>query len=144
MKKIFLAAAILAFGFNAFAGPGIDEKVLNAFSRTFQNAQDVSWTELQGSYQVSFTQLAVSSKITYDTQGNIIKTIRYYKEEQLPLLIVSNLKKRFVGQSIFGVVEESSDAGTIYHITLESNKQWTKVRADSYGTLSVEKKFNKA
>ena len=144
MKKIFLATMILAFGTTAFAGPGVDEKVLSAFTRAFQNATNVNWTESESEYQVSFNQMTVSSKITYDRQGNIIKTLRYYKEEQLPLLVLSNLKKKFEGQEIFGVVEESSVDGTIYHVTLESKKNWTTVRADGYGTLTVEKKFNKA
>jgi hypothetical protein len=145
MKKILLAAAFAISSLSLFAaGPGVDEKVLEAFNKTFRNAQDVSWTEMEDTYQVSFKQNTITSKITYDRRGNIVKTLRYYFEEQLPLLVLSRIKNKYSGKSVHGVVEVSSEAGTFYHITLEDEKNWMEIKADNFGNLSVEKKFRKA
>jgi hypothetical protein len=145
MKKIILAALVTLGSLNLFAaGPGVDEKVLEAFNKTFKNATNVSWTTLDQAYQVRFEQNQITSKITYDMNGIIIRTLRYYGEEQLPILVLTNVKNRFTDKKIYGVVEESSQSGTYYHITLEGPKNWLDVKADAYGTVTVEKKFRKA
>jgi hypothetical protein len=146
MKKIILAAVILTSSLQLLAaGPlPVDEKILNEFNKTFQRAQEVSWSELPGGYEVKFKQDEVIVKITYDKDGAILKTLRYYSEEQLPIIVLAKVKDRFKEQKVFGVVEESSLEGTYYHITLEDEKNWTMVKADGTGSMSVEKRFKKA
>src|SRR5690349_7458819 len=100
MKKILFAALLSLGSLSLFAaaGPGVDEKILASFNKTFTNAEEVSWTELSDSYQVSFKQNMVASKITYDKQGNIVKTLRYYFEDQLPIMILSKVKNKYAGK----------------------------------------------
>lgn len=144
MKKIFLAAIVFAFSFSAMASDGPNEKVLEAFHKTFPHVKDVAWTENEHSFEVKFKQNEILSKVTYDTDGNIIKTLRYYYEQQLPLLVLAKVKAKFAEKKIFGVTEESSDAGTYYHIVLEDEKHWINITADVYGGVRVDKKYNKA
>jgi hypothetical protein len=147
MKKILFAAVLVigsALRSLAAEDPGVNEKVLEAFNKTFQNVKDVSWIENESSYEVRFKQDEITSKITYDKLGNIVSTLRYYYEDKLPLMILTRVKQKYADKKIFGVVEESSDQGTFYHITLEDEKTWTNLKADSYANLSVEKKFRKA
>ena len=132
-----------AFSFKAMADDP-SQKVLDAFHKTFPNVKDVAWTENQHSYEVKFKQNEILSKVTYDLDGNIVKTLRYYYEQNLPLLVLSKVKSKFNGKKIFGVTEESSDNGTYYHIILEDEKHWVNVTADSYGSIRVDKKYNKA
>ena len=145
MKKIILAAFALVCSLGLYANdPGVDEKVLDAFNKTFQNAEDVSWTTTGDAYQVKFKQNDISSRVYYDKEGNILKTYRYYYEQGLPLLVLSKIKSKHADKKIFGVVEVSSEEGTFYHVTLESDKHWLEVKADSYGSLTLEKKLKKA
>lgn len=146
MKQIILAAFALVCSLSLFANdPGVDEKVLDAFNKTFQNAEQVSWsTAGDQMYEVKFKQNEISSRVYYDKQGNILKTYRYYYENQLPLMVLSKVKSRYADRSIFGVVEVSSDEGTIYHITMQDEKHWYEVKADQYGALYQIKKFKKS
>jgi uncharacterized protein YkuJ len=144
MKKIFLAAIVFAFSFSAMAKEEPNEKVLEAFNKTFTHVKDVAWTENEHSYEVKFKQNEILSKVTYDKDGNIIQTLRYYYEQQLPLLVLAKVKAKFSDKKIFGVTEESSDAGTYYHIILEDEKHWVNITADVYGGIKVDKKFDKA
>ena len=146
MKKIILAAFALVSSLSLLANdPGVDEKVLDAFNKTFQNAQDVSWSEAgEFAYEVKFKQNEIPSRVYYDKEGNILKTYRYYYEKQLPLLVLSKVKKRFADKSVYGVVEVSSEEGTFYHITLEDDKTWTEVKSDTFGAMTITKKFKKA
>jgi len=144
MKKYFLLAAIaFAFSFRAMADDP-NEKVLSAFNKTFPHVKDVAWTENENSYEVKFKQNEILSKITYDKEGNIIRTLRYYYEQQLPILVLSKVKSKFSDKKIFGVTEESSDNGTFYHIVLEDEKNWINITADTFGSIKVDKKFRKA
>ena len=145
MKKIILAAFALVCSLGLFANdPGVSEKVLDAFNKTFQNAEEVSWSEAgENSFEVKFKQNEISSRVYYDKDGIILKTYRYYHEQQLPLMILSKVKSRYAEKSIFGVVEVSSDEGTTYHITLEDEKHWTLIKADNFGAITVDKKFRK-
>lgn len=143
MKKIFLAALVFVFGFTAMATDP-NEKVLEAFKKTFKNVEEVAWTENPNSYEVKFKQNEILSKVTYDKEGNILRTLRYYHEEQLPLLVLSKVKSKFSDKKIFGVTEEASQEGTFYHITLEDEKNWVQITSDIYGAIKVDKKFKKA
>lgn len=143
MKKILLAAIVFASGFSAMADDP-NQKVLDAFNKTFPQVKEVAWTENEHSYEVKFKQNEILSKVTYDMNGNIIKTLRYYYEQNLPLLVLSKVKSKFNDKKIFGVTEESSEEGTYYHIILEDEKHWINITADSYGGIKVNKKFNKA
>jgi hypothetical protein len=144
MKKIFLAALITVCTMTAFASDPVDAKVLESFNKTFKNVTNVSWSTSEYTYEVRFEQNKVTAKITYDRSGNIIKTMRYYTEEKLPLIVLTKVKNKYTDKKIFGVVEESSEDGTYYHITLEDAKNWLNVKVDSYGSMSVESKFKKA
>ena len=145
MKKILFAAVVSLFTLHLFAAdPGIDEKVLNAFNKTFKNAENVSWSTSKYTYEVRFVQNQITAKITYDREGNILRSLRYYGEDQLPILVLTKVKNRFTDKRIYGVVEESSEEGTYYHITLEDEKNWLDVKSDNYGSITIEKKFRKA
>ena len=144
MKQILLAAVIaMSFSFTARADDP-NQKVLDAFNKTFQNVKEVAWTENDHSFEVKFKQNEILSKVTYDTDGNIVRTLRYYYEDNLPLLVVSKVKSKFNDKKIFGVTEESSEDGTFYHIVLEDEKHWINITADSYGTIRVDNKYKKA
>jgi uncharacterized protein YkuJ len=147
MKKIILAAAaLIAFSAKMFAGtdPIVGEKVLEAFKKTFLNVKEVSWSEMPQAYEVKFKQDQITARVTYDRDGNILKTIRYYSENQLPILVLTKLKNKYSDKKVFGVTEVSSDEGVYYHIVLEDEKDWTNVKADSYGSMTVESKLKKA
>jgi len=144
MKKIILAAAVLMSTIVTFAkDPGVNEKVLDAFSKTFSDVKDVSWSEKQETYEVSFKQNSTQVRVNYDKEGNIINTLRYYTEEHLPLIVLSKIKTKFADKSIFGVTEVSSEEGTYYHVVLEDASSWVEVKSDVFGSVSVTRKSKK-
>jgi hypothetical protein len=146
MKKILLTAATALFTLALFASEPvkINEKVIEAFQKSFKHAKNVSWHEYQNFYEVKFLHNAVDSRITYDTEGNILRTIRYYGEDQLPLFVKAKLQNRFKDKKVFGVTELAVEGGLDYYIVLEDATKWTHVKCDAVGNMSVYKKYNKA
>ena len=146
MKKILIAAALF-LSMSAFATPEnvtVNEKVLTAFNQVFKNAQQAVWHEENNRFEVQFRQDETTVKVLYDAEGNMLESLRYYNEAQLPMLIRAKLKKEFAGKTVFGVTEHAANNEVVYHITLQDEKNWTMVVADSGANLQVEKKYKKA
>lgn len=143
MKQLMITTAIALSTLVAFAaGPG--PKVQQAFMSTFQYAKDVKWGEHDNRYEASFMLSDIRYNVVYDENGNIVCANRYYREQNLPLVIRTGLEKRFSGKKIFGVTEFSTDQGIAYYIILEDPTSWINVKADLDGRIKVESKFRKA
>lgn len=145
MKKFFLIASLLIALQSFAAGPvTVNEKVLAAFNLTFKDVQGAVWSELGNYFEVAFKRNNVLSRIQYDVEGNMMQTTRYYGEQNLPLMLLAKLQKRYAGKKVFGVTEVCTDEGTLYHIILEDATNWTIVRASLYGDMYVHQKYRKA
>ena len=145
MKKLIILTCLFAtLSVAASNPPEVSEKVLKAFNETFVKATDVVWHETQNLYEASFKQSEIISRAIYDTQGNLLRTTRYYSQENLPIHILTKIQKKYAGRSIYGVTELSMGDEVSYHITLQDDKNWYIVESDSWGTLEQTKKFRKA
>ncbi len=146
MKKIILSIATALFSIIAFADApvAVSEKALFAFNQSFKDAKEVVWSEYENFYEVKFMHNTVRSWISYDQEGNVLKSRRYYYEDMLPLFIKAKINKRYSDKKIYGVTEMASDAEVSYYIMLEDDKSWLTIKSDSYGNMSTYEKFKKA
>jgi len=145
MKKLIIFTCLFAaLSATASNPPEVSEKVLKAFSETFMKATEVVWHEVQNLYEASFKQSEVISRAIYDQDGNLLRTTRYYSQENLPINILTKLQKRFAGKSVYGITELSTDDEVSYHITMQDEKNWYIIKADNWGGLELEKKYKKA
>ena len=139
-----LALAITVFSIYTYAADTtVSQKVLDAFTKAFPAAESPNWSELGDFFEVSFKQGTITSKVTYDKDANVIKTMRSYSQENLPIMILAKVMNKYGDKKINGVTEECSEEGVNYYITLEDDKNWTEVKSDSIGNLSVQKKYKK-
>jgi acyl-CoA synthetase (AMP-forming)/AMP-acid ligase II len=145
MKKLIIFTCLFAaLSATASNPPEVSEKVLKAFNETFMKATEVVWHEVQNLYEASFKQSEVISRAIYDQDGNLLRTTRYYSQENLPINILTKLQKRFAGKSVYGITELSTDDEVSYHITMQDEKNWYIIKADNWGGLELEKKYKKA
>ena len=150
MKKlILLAASALLFASTSFANvdpdrEDVNQKVLKAFEATFPVVTEVKWKEYSDYYSASFKQNTIQTEVRYDKEGNFLSSLRYYKEDMLPLSVLTQIKKRFSDKSIFGVTELTVGNEVGYFVTLEDAKSWMVVKADQSGNIQVHEKFRKA
>jgi hypothetical protein len=99
---------------------------------------------MDDSYEASFKQNDISCRVLFDSDGNITKSIRYYGGKNLPIFIQSKLQKKFADKTVFGVTELSGNDQLTYHIVLENATEFYHVQSDSYGNITIDKKFKKA
>jgi hypothetical protein len=128
---------------NGFEAGSASEKLLYSFLNTFPLAEHAKWTEDTKGYFVSFTQAGILSKVAYDLQGDFIYALRYYKEENLPLAILLEMREKFTGKKIFGVTELSTPTNTTYYLKLEDAKNWYTVQVTTSGDVTIKNSLKK-
>ncbi len=138
MKRLFVVLASLLFTLNSFAKDPvkIDDQLLKTFALQFPHAQKVVWKELDEAYIVSFIEDGIRLKVAYLRTGEITHFLRYYLEENMPLDIRLDIKKKYPGKEIYGITEENitstseNRSRTVYYITLEDDTSWVTIKAE--------------
>jgi hypothetical protein len=146
MKKISIALFAILIAASSFAStnPGPNDAVLKVFTATFPHAEGVEWFENSDHFLVNFKEGGILTKITYDKDGNFMNSIRYYESKNLPINILTAVKKKYSDKKIIGVTELTSQDGLSYHIKLEDDKMLYTVKASPEANLDVVEKFKKA
>lgn len=151
MKKLFVLFSALLIIFTSFGNTPvkIDDQILQTFAVQFPHAQKVIWQESDESYIVTFIEDGIRVRIVYLRNGSINHFLRYYLEENLPLDIRLNIKKKFPGRTIHGVIEENivsnieNRSRTFYYVKLEDENSWLTIKTERHKKLKVVEKLNK-
>jgi hypothetical protein len=151
MKKFFILISAVVMGVQSYAFyPGeIDQKIQKTFDLSFPNAKDVSWLDYPKSYEVSFVQNGIRSRVYYPKDNSFVRLTRYFKEENLPYHVRFIIKKQFAGKSIFGVTEVStiSDGWNlsyiVYNIVLEDEAKFYFIKMEEDGEFTIGKRLKK-
>lgn len=120
-----------------------NQKVVKTFNDVFKNAENVQWGTNDQLNVASFTTGAVRVTAILDNKGNLVRTIRYYKENDLPANILFRIKKKYHFQEVWGVTEVSNANGTRYLITLKDAAYWYHVKANAQGEISLQSKTDR-
>jgi len=115
--------------------------LLQEFRESFPNAERTNWYETDNRYIVSFVERGILSRITYKKNGSFINSFRYYGERDLPYYLITNLKKKYAGQKIFGVTEITTTSDIVYYVKLEGPKSWITVSLNSEGDCAVVESY---
>ena len=121
----------------------ISDKLLQAFQQTFPDASQVKWVEGPESYQVTFRQNNILTKVEYDKDGHFVSSLRYYSEKNLPVSVICQLQKKYAGKSVWGVTELSTETSTEYYVKLVDDNNWYTVRSDAEGNMMTVEKYKK-
>lgn len=146
MKKNLITAACFAafLSLSAFSAKAdVNQKVLTSFHSVFAKATNIKWTEFEDHYFVSFSQSDVLVKVNYDLAGNILNSMRYYKEQHLPLNILCKVRKTYPSKTVDIVTEVNDENGTAYFIQLKDDKGWTIIKSDENASFENVDKFSK-
>ncbi len=136
---------ILTLAFNAVASAvePVTEKAEKTFNQLFKDADNVRWTNTGNTYEAFFTSDGIKSRATIDAKGNLIQTIRYYGENNLPSNVLYAIKKEYKGKEVFGVTEVANKNGVNYRIVLQADKSYTHINANSIGDTELVAKYKR-
>jgi hypothetical protein len=123
MKKMMLALGLILTltVTSAFAGEvKVSSQVLESFKKEFSTAQDVSWIAGSNFYRAAFKINEQNIFAYYTLEGELISMARYMSSLQLPINLLTGLKKDYSQYWISDLFEVNNSEGTRYYITLEN------------------------
>jgi hypothetical protein len=149
MKKKILLLSIVLVSFTAFSFaadvPAISKNVISSFNKQFSNARDIKWENQASFVKAQFTMNDMVLFAYFNNNGDLIAVTRYISPSQLPLALLSTLKKQHEGYWISDLFEIQSENGTSYYATLENADQILIVKSEGisgWNTFQKEKKAN--
>ncbi|MCW3110467.1 MAG: hypothetical protein JWQ09_4973 [Segetibacter sp.] len=146
MKKISVIVLPLVFLFASAFNPsatGNSEKVLQVFSETFKDVQNLKWYIINKEHLAYFSQNGVRTKIAFDDNGKFLRSRRNYSEEYLPLNILCKIKEKYNGKVINGITEVIEGDEILYSINIEDEKNSWVIEAFPNGNVKQILKFKK-
>jgi hypothetical protein len=152
MKKIFFVFLSIVFSTSIFAAippsssPGKTAKILKLFHLDFPEITNAQISSLGNYYMVHFKNEENKStcNLYYDTNGNVLETIRYYSGEELAPFLRTKIMTNYEGKTISSVAEVSNINEHYYQIILEDSKSLFIIKADDNGPIYLIKKFVRA
>jgi hypothetical protein len=147
-KKILLLSIALisftAFSFAADAPAAISKNVISSFNKQFSNARDIQWESQANFVKAQFTMNDMVLYAYFNHSGDLIAVTRFISTSQLPLSLLTSLKKQtLTGYWMTDLFEIETESGTSYYATLESADQIVVLKSDgisNWGTFKKEKK----
>lgn len=121
-------------------------KALESFHRDFPEITDAKISQQGSIYTISFKNEKdnSSNRVYYDKKGNIVQTIMYYSEKDLPPFIRAKVGSKFPGKTISNVTEFISNKEHFYEIALEDNNSLFITRFNTNGIMYNKKKYGKS
>lgn len=147
MKKSILTwVLLLTVGLSstfAHIKENVNEQVISAFKKDFATAQDVSWEKSKDLSKATFKLNDQVMYAYYADGGSLVAVIRNIVSSQLPITLLSDLKKNYNGYWITDLFEMASDNTTTYYVTVENGDQSVVLKSsglNSWETFKKEKK----
>ena len=143
---ILSLAAVMMMGFSVFAN-GKDDVVTqdarDAFKKDFATASNIKWEQRNNFLKATFSFNGQILTAYYYTNGDLQAVVRNITSDQLPINLVTSLRRDYTAFWITDLFEISSDGQTTYYVTIENSDKKIVLKSDdlaSWGIYSKERK----
>ena len=100
-------------------GPETNPRAIETFKKEFANAELAKWSVEDGYNKVSFILGGNRAIALFNSDGELLGSVRDLMYNQLPLTVMSSIDKRYSGAAIFDIREVINTDGTHYKLTVE-------------------------
>jgi hypothetical protein len=146
-KKILLLSIVLvsltAFSFAADA-PSISKNVLSSFNKQFTGARDIKWESQVNFIKAEFTIDEMTLYAYFNRNGELLAVTRFISPNQLPLEILTSLRKANKSFWISDLFEIRTEDGTAYYATLENADTIITLKSEGISGWQLFQKEKKA
>jgi len=157
MKKRILLLSIALVSLTAFsfasvtpattsdAPSSISKNVINSFNREFANASNIQWEIKANFVKAQFNVNDMVLFAYFNTSGELIAVTRFISPNQLPLELLTSLKKTNSNYWVSDLFEIQTETGTSYFATIENADQIVVLKSEGingWQTFQKEKKNN--
>jgi hypothetical protein len=123
-KSILMWVMMLTMGLTStFANneETINQRAVSSFKKDFTNAQDVKWESGKDFVKATFKINDQVMFAYYSQRGDLMAVTRNILSSQLPINLLTNLKKSYNTYWISDLFEVSSSTDASYYVTLQSS-----------------------
>ncbi len=149
MKKRILLLSIALISLTAFSfaadAPAVSKNVISSFNKQFSNARDIKWESQANFVKAEFTVNDMVLTAYFNLNGELIAISRFISPSQLPLELMTSLKKTHDGAWVSDLFEIKTESGTSYYATLEDADQIVVLKSEGingWQFFQKEKKNN--
>jgi len=138
-NKILIGVFVLLTSITSAFANGkeeVNERIIKSFEKEFAGAQNVQWANTKDFVKVTFTLNEQVVYAFYEQNGNLLGVTRNIVSNQLPINLLTDLKKNYSTHWITDLFEMASNNENVYYVTLESGDQ--KLVLKSSGTAGWE------
>ena len=148
MKKMILSlAAVMMMGFSVFAngtGNVVTQEARDAFKKDFSTASNIRWEQTNNDFlKATFSLNGQILTAYYFANGDLRAVVRNITSDQLPINLLTSLRRDYTAFWISDLFEISSDGQTSYYVTIENSDKKIVLKSDdlaSWGIYSKERK----
>jgi len=147
MKQVILSiATVLMMGVSAFAGSNndnVNQQTKQSFQKDFSTARNISYEQKTDYVKVTFSINDQVLFAYYNNNGQLQAVVRNIVSDQLPITLLTDLKKGYSDYWISDLFEVASDDQTSYYVTLESKDKTVVLKSEGTSSWSVFSKTKK-
>jgi hypothetical protein len=147
MKNKFLMwTLVLMCSFSTvFAGTttGVNEKIVNSFKKDFSSAEEVQWEKGVNFTKATFKLSGQVMFAYYAEEGNLLAVTRNITTSQLPIGLMTEVKKNYSAYWISDLFEIAVNGETSYYITLQNGDYSLVMKSNGAASWEVFKKERK-
>lgn len=147
MKKMILSlATVMMMGFGAFANgndDNVSQMARDNFKKEFVTASNIRWEQRNDFSKATFTMNGQVLTAYYYANGDLQAVVRNITSDQLPINLLTNLRKEYTAFWITDLFEISSDNETTYYVTVENSDKKIVLKSDSFSSWDVYSKERK-
>ncbi|HKH63430.1 MAG TPA: hypothetical protein VKA49_21485 [Flavitalea sp.] len=145
-KSILMWVMMLTMGLTStFANneETINQRAVSSFKKDFTNAQDVRWESGKDFVKATFKINDQVMFAYYSQRGDLMAVTRNILSGQLPINLLSSLKKSYDTYWISDLFEVSSSTDASYYVTLQSSDHTLVLKSNGTSGWDVYRKEKK-
>ena len=131
MKQVLIVLSILvmAFSKSVAADPSVSNEVMKSFQAAFATAKEVSWSQADGFYVVSFQLNGKKKYAYYNQSAELVVVAEPINIHQLTDELQADIIQRFTNAHLRELYKMKDSSGIRYYAVLETEKDKIIVNA---------------
>jgi hypothetical protein len=123
---------------------GVSKRTKESFNSSFNTATSVNWQQEKEFVKATFTLNNQVMCAFYDNEGNLLAITRNILSDQLPINLLTDLRKNYNNLWITDLFELAADGQTSYYITLENADEILVLKSSDFSSWHVYKRTKRA
>ena len=145
-NKILIGVFVFITGISSAFANGkeeVNDKIIKTFQKEFAGAQNVQWVTTKEFVKATFTLNEQVIYAYYSPEGNLLGVTRNIISGQLPINLLTGLKKNYNNYWITDLFEMATNNENTYYVTLENSDHKLVLKSNGTNGWEVFKKERK-